>query len=873
MRIINFRAFNGKNIYSHKKCIRMDVDLEGYCETPSKDIKNFNETVVKLIPELREHRCGIDEDGGFLKRLREGTYLAHISEHIIIALHNRIGVDIKYGKAREIQGDRYYVIFQYEYKNSSIEIATLAVDIINSIINNISINMDTRIENIEELYDIERLGSSTSAIIEEAKKSRIPVTRIGERSLFQLGYGKSGKLVEATIGWNTSAISVDIACDKLLTKEILFRQSLPVARGGKARNSLEVLLEASNIGYPVVLKPRYGNQGKGVFVNIKDEKELIDVYKNLKEDYEEIIIEKYITGKDFRVCVVDGEVIAVSERIPPYIIGDGKNTISQLVQIINSDKMRGNGHEKPLTKIVIDDKLTSYVKSKGYDMSSVLEKDKKLYLRLTANLSTGGTAVDCTDEICEENKHVCVKAAKAIGLDICGIDLCCKDISEPVWNTGAIIEVNAAPGIRMHHYPYKGKSRNVARAIVRMLTKECKNQIPLVAITGTNGKTTTTRIIGHTLQKNGLTVGMTTTGGIYINDRCIETGDTTGYESAMSVLLNREVEAAVLETARGGIIKKGLAYDVADVAVITNITEDHLGIDEVETMDDLAKVKALVGEAVKKDGYVVLNADDAMSMSIIHRIKSKIIMFSKDNKNEYLRKNIQLGGFGVYLDHGFICVEKEEEICPIIKVNDVKITLNGGLIYNVENAMAACAALIGLNVDYDIIEEGLSTFYGDDKQNAGRFNTYDLNGVTVVLDYGHNIEGYKAVLSGVKNLKYKRLVGIVGVPGDRTDSSTIEVGRICGANFDVIYVKEDEDRRGRKPLETADLLIEGIKKNEFKEDNLSIVLDEEEALRIALDNSKKGDLIIVFFDKFKPLIETINNRKINNPITKIKKEA
>lgn len=860
MKIDEFRAFEGRNVYSHRKCIKMCVDLEGYRDIPTKSIKGFNNKLLEMIPILNEHRCGIDEEHGFQKRLQEGTYLAHVCEHIILAIQNILGMDVAYGKSREIKGDKYYIIYEYMYKNTAIEAGKIAVSLINSLINGTCYNLDESMNNIKNILKNEEIGPSTLAIINEAKKRKIPVTRIGEGSMFQLGYGKLGKIIEATISTNTSCIAVDIACDKLLTKEVLGGQCLPVAEGGIVRNSLELLLKAERIGYPVVLKPRFGNQGKGVFVNIKNEKEALKAYEILSKNFKDILIERNVVGRDFRVCVVNGKVEAVSERIPPYVMGDGIRTVKEIIDELNKDVMRGDDHEKPLTKVKIDDELNTYIGKRGYDINSVIPKGEKLILRENANLSTGGNAIDFTDVICKENIELCEMAAKAIGLDICGIDICCKDIGKPIGAEGAIIEVNAAPGIRMHHYPSKGKVRNVAGAIVDMMFKETPTSVPVISVTGTNGKTTTTRLIGHVLSKLGNTVGMTTTGGIYIDNKCIYKGDTTGYYSAKTVLTNREVDMAVLETARGGIIRKGLAYDLADVAVITNITEDHLGIDNIETLEDLAYVKALVGEAVKDEGYVVLNADDPVSITIIKRIKSNIIMFSKDKYNPILRKNIRDGGYGVYVHEEIMYIEKEKCVIPIVKVNDIKITLKGKLDYNIENAMAACSALIGLNVDYCTIKEGLVSFYGDEEFNPGRFNMYSVNGAMVVLDYGHNIEGYKAVLKGAKNINHNRLIGIIGVPGDRTDNSVEEVGKIAGENFDYIYIKEDKDRRGRKVKEIANILQKGVIKSGFDQKKVEIILDERDALEKAIDNARVGDLIITFFEDFNPLAELVKNK-------------
>ncbi|APM41032.1 cyanophycin synthetase [Clostridium kluyveri] len=871
MRIDDFIIFEGRNIFAHKKCIKMSVDLEGYGETPTNKIPEFNERLLKTIPELEKHRCGINERQGFKKRLIEGTYLAHVCEHIIIAVENNLGIDVSYGKSREIRGDKYYIIYEYIYKNTAVEVGKIAVNLINSFIKGTDYNFNEAMCHLEEVLKYEKIGSSTLCILLEAKKRGIPITRIGNESMFRLGYGKYSKIIEATISCDTKAVGVDISCDKMLTKEMLKNQCLPVAEGGRIKNPLELFITAKEIGYPIVLKPCCGNQGRGVFVNIQNEKQAMEAYNILSKSFRDIMMEKNIYGKDFRVCVVDGNVVAVSERIPPYVIGDGVKTVMELIEDINKDTMRGEGHEKPLTRIKIDEELKAYINKNNYTLDSILPKDKRLTLRENGNLSTGGKSIDCTDLICKENIDICERAASTIGLDICGIDICCSDIGKPLFESGgAIIEVNAAPGIRMHHYPGKGKSRNVAGAILDMLFPKSKS-IPLVSVTGTNGKTTTTRLIAHILSKARYKVGMTTTGGIYIDNKCLCRGDTTGYLSAKTVLENEEVEAAVLETARGGIIKKGLAYDLADVAVITNITEDHLGIDGIYSLEDLAYVKALVGEAVKKKGYVVLNADDLVSKNIINRMKSNIIMFSKDKNNLILRNNINMGGYGVYIDQSIMYLEKKNKIIPIISVEDIKISLGGKLVYNIENAMAACAAAIGLNIDYSVIKEGLKSFYCDACFNPGRFNVYDLNGVKVVLDYGHNVEGYKSVINAAKNFNYKRLVGIIGVPGDRNDESVEKVGRIAGKSFDYIYIKEDKDKRGRKSGTIASILKKGIIKTGFSTKKVETILNEKMALEKAINTAKEGDFIIIFFEEMESLVKLLDNRldEINKKLNSI----
>ena len=862
MKITEVRVFKGKNIYSHKKCIRLNVDLEGYCETPSNKIEDFNFNLVNMIPELRTHRCGIDEDEGFIKRLNEGTYLAHICEHIILAIQNKIGIDVHYGKSREIKEDFYYIVFQYIYENTAKEVAKLAIDIINSLIKKVPINYDERIELVTEILNDEIIGPTTKSICDYAEKSGLPVMRLGESDFYQIGYGKQGRIIEGSISSNTKCVSVDISCDKMLTKEILNTQGIPVAQGGKVTNVINLLKEAERIGYPVVLKPQYGNKGKGVILNIKDEKELLLSYNKLKNNFKDLLIEKYYIGKDYRVCVINNKVIAVALRLPPFIIGNGKDNILNLIKKVNNDPLRGIDHEKPLTKIKLDEEVLECITKQNKNLMYIPLEDEKIYLRKNANLSTGGIAIDYTDEICEENIDLCIRVAKALNLDICGIDICTNDISKPLDSNSIIMEVNSAPGLRMHLNPSEGTSRDVGKEIVNMLYENNPHNIPVLSITGTNGKTTTTRIISHTLSKMGYCVGMTSTDGIYINERCIHSGDDTGYESAKSILLNSDVDVAVLETARGGIIRKGLAYNEADVAVITNIREDHLGIDNINTMEELCYVKSLVGEAVKKEGYVVINADDKYSNEIINRIKCKRIFFTLKKENKIL-KNINNKDIYLYIEDDNIVVINENKKHVLCNINDIPLTLNGVLKFNIENVLAASAALIGMKIDYCMIRNGLMTYKLTSNKNSGRFNCYNVQGINVILDYGHNPDGYEAVLSSVNKIKNKngKVYGIIGVPGDREERSIMEVASISSKYLDYIIVKEDKDLRGREKGEVAKLLVDGIL-NKDKSKKYEVILREEEALIKVLNMAKKGDIVIVFFEEINNLINIIDEMNV-----------
>lgn len=864
MKIVDTRVYTGRNIYSHKLCIKLTVDVEDKYDTPTMDIDGFNEKLLKALPNLRNHKCSLGYVGGFVERLNTGTYLPHVYEHMIIEMQNILGFnEVKYGKARCVDKSIYNVIYQYELKEAGLLCAKYALECINTIILGDDYPMDKAMEEIEKSIADIRLGPSTLGIYNEAVKRGIPVLKIGNQSILQLGYGKKQRRIEATLTDTTTCIAVDIACNKELTREALKTAGIPVASGETVDNSGDVVRACRKIGYPVVIKPLNGNQGKGVTVGITDDEEAVFAYDVASKINKNVLIEKFIEGQDYRALVLNKRVVAVSLRMPPRVVGDGEHSISQLIERENENPLRGYGHEKPLTKILIDDITINYLKSKGMSLEYIPKRNEKVILRFNANLSTGGVAKDCTDIIHPDNIEIITRAAEAVGLDIAGIDICTRDISKPIRETGGvIIEINAAPGIRMHMYPTYGKPRNAASYIVDYLFPKVEDySIPVVSITGTNGKTTTTRMIAHTLSLKGLCVGMTTTSGVYINNKLIMKGDNTGPDSARCVLMDKSVDAAVLETARGGIIRRGLGYDLADVGVITNISEDHLGIDGIETMEDLTNVKSLVAEAVKDYGYVVLNADDPSVNIINQRVKSNIIYFSKNPDNIILKKHLQDQGLGVFLRNNFICFGDGEKVLPIVNVSEIPSTMDGKLEYNIENAMASAAACIGLKENIETIAKGLKTFFLDEIQNPGRFNVYSVDNFKVVVDYGHNIGGYNAVINGLKKLDAKRLIGVIGVPGDRKDENIIEIGRISGSEFDCVYIKEDKDKRGRREGEVAAILEMGVLSAGMDKSNYRVILDEGEALKAAMEDAGDGDCIVVFYEDYDYMVNTITNFK------------
>ena len=861
MQILNIQSFSGRNIYSHNPVIKISVDIGELYKYPTKDIEGFNEKILEYFPGLKKHYCSLGYEGGFLERLNEGTYIGHVAEHMIIELQNMLGYDVHYGKTRvEREPSIYYIVYEYKNERCAIECARTIFEIINEILNKEKIDFLAKLEKLKKIAVEYDLGPSTKAIYIEAQRRGIPVTRIGNGSILQLGYGKHLRLIQASLTDAPSCISVDIVSNKDVTKRILRDFMIPVPEGDITHSVEGAIFTAKSIGFPVVVKPLDGNQGKGVTVNVSTEEEVKAAFLEAKKYSNSVLVEKYISGNDYRLLVVGDKISAAAERRPPCVIGDGIHSVLELVQIENSSELRGEDHEKPLTKIKLDDLARKVLLSQGCDENYIPKANEVVYLRYNSNISTGGTARDCTDEVHPYNAELAVKAARALGLDIAGVDVCCKDISKPLCEQdGAIIEVNASPGLRMHIYPSAGESRNVAEDILNMMFPEGREySIPIVSVTGTNGKTTTTRLIAHVLKVLGKRVGMTTTSGIYIDDQCIMKGDNTGSVSARLLLSNKTIDAAVLETARGGIIKKGLGYDLADVGVITNISDDHLGIDGVDTLEDLAFVKSLVIEAVKPDGYAVINADDKFADYFLKRAKSEVILFSKDKHNPILNNHIEQGKMAVFIDDDEIIMIKKGTKIHLIKVRDIPITFNGMLECNIENCLAAVSALFGLNLPLEIIERGIKTFLPDTDSNAGRFNIFDMGEFKVMLDYGHNPAGIQEVVKFIKKLDAKRFIGVVGMPGDRQNSSINRAAKICAGAFDRLYIKEDADLRGRDAGEVAQIFYDSIIKCGVSKENVEIVYSEGKALEKAILDAQPGDFIVMFYEDFNTCFDIVN---------------
>lgn len=860
--INDFTIYHGRNIYSHRPIMKMIVDIGKYGEIPTNRIPGFNEKLLALFPGLRTNVCGVGYEGGFLERLEEGTYMAHVLEHVVLEMQAMVGYDLHYGKTRAIKEPSvYFLVYEYENEVCGLECGKASVFLLNRLLDGDEIEIGEFIEFLKRVSGEAELGPSTTAIVNETKRRNIPVTRIGNGSLVRLGYGKFSRLIEATLTDATSCISADISSNKQFTKFLLSENQIPVPYGKVVFSEISAQMVSKQIGLPVVIKPFDANQGKGVHLNLNKKNEIIAAFKDAAKYSNGIIVEQYISGRDYRVLVVGGKVSAVAERLPALVTGDGKHTIEELVTIINEDPRRGEQHEKALTKIRLDDVTDKFLKLNDMTRESVPAAGQVVKLRGNANLSTGGTSVDRTDLIHPDNADIAIRAADAIGIDIAGIDIVTEDISKSMYETGgAVVEVNTAPGIRMHLYPSEGTPRNVAQDIVSLLfPDDSAAHFPIVSVTGTNGKTTVVRLIAHVLSAAGKSVGITSTSGTYVNDRCICRGDNSGPRSARALLSNKAIDAAVLETARGGIVREGLGYDLADVGVITNITGDHLGLDGIDTPEDLAFVKSLVVEAVKESGAAVLNAEDKLTPFLLERVKRRVVFFCKDKSaaEKFMKPDYAV----VFVKDGVISAEEDGRLQTIVSVSEIPITMQGKIECNIENCLAAAAALYALKVPSETIAEGFNTF----ENNAGRFNIFELNGLRVMMDYGHNPAGYKQALKTCRALASGRLIGVIGMPGDRPDDAMRNVGKQCANVFNRIIIKEDEDLRGRAPGEVADVFRRAIEEAGFPSADVSIIKNELDALKSAVANAMSGDFIAVFYENYtmiKDYLESAGARRI-----------
>jgi len=842
----------------------MKIDLEEMEQIPTNKIPGFKERLEKLMPSLYEHRCSEGVAGGFFMRVDEGTWMGHVIEHIALEIQTLAGMDTGFGRTRGTGVDgEYYVCFSYLEEDAGVYAAKASFKIVEALINGQEYNLEDDIMRLREIREDTRLGPSTGCIVEEAGKRGIPFIRLNKHSLVQLGYGVHQKRIRATIASTTSNIAVDIACDKEETKNLLEAAEIPVPRGMVVRtvDGLQAVVE--KYGYPLVIKPIDGNHGKGNTTNITTWEQALIAFDAAKAYSRSVIVERFITGFDFRCLVINYKFICAALRTPASVTGDGKHTIQQLIDITNQDPRRGYGHEKVLTQITVDQFTQKILDEKGYTLDTIPAKGEFVLVKPTANLSTGGTSTDVTDEVHPTNIFMCERIARIVGLDICGIDIMATDLRTPVnENGGAILEVNAAPGFRMHIDPSEGLPRNVAEPVVDMLfPRGSAGRIPIIAITGTNGKTTTTRITAHIAKTAGKKVGYTTSDGVYIQNQLMMKGDCTGPISSQFVLKDPTVDFAVLECARGGILKNGLAFQNCDVAIVTNVAADHMGLSGINTIEQMAKVKAVVPETVFPYGYAVLNADDELVYAMRDSLKCNIALFSMDEKNPHVIKHAKDGGLATVYENGYISILKGTWKIRVMHVKDIPVTYEGKAVHNVNNCLpAVMAAYLYRDITIEDIRSALMSFLPSATLTPGRLNFFHFKTFTILADFAHNPHGLNLLCDFVNKLDYPKKIGIISGTGDRRDEDIRELGTISAKNFDEIIIRCDKNLRGRSADEIIDLLKEGII---AENPNISIttIANETEALEYIYANPQHGALYTMMCDVVTGALDKIKELK------------
>jgi cyanophycin synthetase len=867
MRILKIQTLRGPNYWSIRrhKLVVMRLDLEELAEKPSNEIPGFYEGLVAALPSLEEHFCSPGVRGGFLSRVAKGTMMGHIIEHVALELQQLAGMRVGFGRTRETATPGVYqVVIEYWDEQAGRYAARAAVRLCQSIIDTGSYSRNDLEQDLKDLQDLARdaaLGPSTETLVKEAEARDIPWMPLGARAMIQLGYGVHQKRVQATLSDYSGILGVELACDKEGTKQILRDAGVPVPRGTVVQylDELEGAIEDVG-GYPIVIKPLDGNHGRGITIDINSWDEAEKAYDLAKDVSRAVIVERFYRGRDHRVLVVNGKLVAVAERVPAHVIGDGKLTVQQLIDQTNLDPNRGVGHDNVLTKIVLDRTSMDLLQRQGYTLDTVLDPGAICYLRATANLSTGGIAVDRTDDIHPENIWLAQRVAKIIGLDIAGIDVVTPDITQPLRDVdGVIVEVNAAPGFRMHVCPSVGLPRNVAAPVMDMLFPNGKSgRIPIVAITGTNGKTTTTRLIAHIYRQTGQVVGYTTTDGIYIDDHVVEKGDTTGPQSAQVILKDPTVEVAVLETARGGILRSGLAFESCDVGVVLNVAADHLGIGDIETIEQMAKLKSVVVEAASPKGYAVLNADDPLVAAMAARVKGQVAYFSMNPENELVKNHTQGGGLAAVYENGYLSILKGDWTLRIEQAVHLPVTMAGRAPFMIANALAASLAAFAQGVPIEAIRAALLTFRASVNQTPGRMNLFNLGHHHALVDYAHNAASYEALGGFVRNWPGER-IGVIGGPGDRRDEDFIQLGKLSAKIFDRIIIKEDDDLRGRPSGQASELISKGISQAN-PNCPYEIILKETDAINTGLDQAPAGGLVVILPESVSRAIALIEAR-------------
>lgn len=863
MKIMEIRALRGPNYYSNDPVIFLKLDIQELESKPTDLVPNFKEKISSMIPTLYEHKCSIGTLGGFYQRLIRGTWAGHVIEHVAIELQSLSGFDVVFGKTFSTNENGVYnVVYNYIDENVGLRAGEISVEIIEKLFKGIVTDVQPFIKELKEIAEDSVLGPSTLSIVNEASRRGIPYIRLNEYNYVQLGQGKYQRRIQATMMDNTSAIGVEIADDKGRTKTILSSMGIPVAKGIIIDTEVQALKAAEDIGYPLVMKPLIGNHGRGITINILTQEELILSFNKAKEVYDTCLVEKYLEGLDFRILVINGKFVAAACRKPAYVIGNGVSTIQQLIENLNKDEERGIGHGKNLTKVTIDDMTEMLLAKKEYTLESILAKGDKIQISTTSNLSAGGISKDVTGTVHPLNKAMAERISNIIGLNVMGIDVIADSLEQPLINgTSAVLEVNAAPGFRMHLNPQKGNSINIASNVVDMLFPHgSKHSVPIVAVTGTNGKTTTTRIIEHILRLSGSKVGMTSTDTVNIDAIPILTGDYSGPEGVLQVLTDSRIDHAVFEIARGGILRRGLGFKECDIGVFLNISSDHIGDGGIMTLEDLTRLKSTVTEVVKPSGYAVFNADDPYVVSCIDKTKAHPILFSKDPLNKEVKANYEKGNTNVLLLNNNIIVQNKLKTETIVNVIEVPITFNGTAEFNIENVLAAVAVTTALGLTKSNIKRGLLDFNSSIDHSRGRMNLIDLDDFKVLIDYGHNPGAIMATGAFIKGLMPGKVIRMVSSVGNRTEENILEFGMALSKYSDKIVIC-DPDPRNRVIGETANIVKQGLIKGGLEIDKIKVIIDEREATKAALEMATRGDLVVLQVDNINQVITDVLNYK------------
>jgi len=879
LRILETRVLRGPNYWSRSPVVKMTVDLGVLEQFPSTKIPGFNKGLLDWMPTLADHACSLNRRGGFVTRLKDGTWMGHVAEHIALELQNLAGTDVRHGKTRGTgEEGRYNVIYQYREETVGLAAGELAVRIVNHLV--APADPDHRLDYQAELEALIRLaerqafGPSTQAILDEAASRDIPFIRLDRHSLVQLGQGVHQQRIRATMTSQTSGIAIDVASDKNLTNRLLDSAGLPVPKSEVVRTADAAIAASHRIGFPCVVKPLDGNHGRGVHLDLRTDDDVRAAVAGARAESRsgDLVVETFISGNDYRCLVIGGEVAAIAERVPASVVGDGKHSVAQLVETTNADPRRGIGHEKVLTRINVDAAAIELVRDQGYEMDAVPPKGERVKLALTGNMSTGGTSIDRTFEAHPDNVEIAEMAARVIGLDVAGIDFICPDISVPVRETGgAIVEVNAAPGFRMHTHPTEGEPQYVAKPVIDLLFPHgTPARIPVVGVTGTNGKTTTVRMIGHVMKLMGRRVGMTSTDGIVVDGRTIRRGDMSGPRSARMILQNPTVDTAVFEVARGGILREGLGFDRCDTAVVTNVTPDHLGLGGIDTLRQLSDVKAVLVEAVPRTGTAVLNADDPYVARMANVCRGAVIYFSMETDKgqpgfDRVDGHCGRGGAAFVVrptpEGDQIVLRHGPRTMPVVYTHLIPATFGGRARMNVANSLAAAAAAWAAGAHLHDIRHGLRTFTTSFFQAPGRLNYLEVGGVRAIIDYCHNVDGMRNLADFVQQMvaeggngamRRGRAIGVIGMPGDRRDEDMREYGALAAAAFDEIVVREDRNLRGRAPGAAATIVADGVLRARegaaARTTRVERILDELAAVKAALRRAGPGDLVVMCVD-------------------------